>query len=341
MAGQQVLRIETRDRLRPANARHVSGLSRDPTSRPVAEPVVALGGADYVAARKALRSAPRRTGRKPHEAVELVLAGPPPYDGSGGEPWTLERERRWAHTAYGWARTILGTESVIAAAAWHRDEAAPHIHVLAVPRPEGGSGRIGWCARRDQAVSRICAGDPAGSRYRVLQDDLYAQVSLHFGLGRGVVGSEAQHEAIDRAKAVESRARKAQRDAEKAVELMWKAHAEHEALAAQIVKAIEKEDELRKRTAHAEAQAAVAEERARQAGSGTHADGVVACFDAIQVPLVAVGSWPKLMEWAPFRAWAEQACGGVVAGVDWAGELARERERAAAARKVPAAGMER
>lgn len=244
------------------------------------------------------------------------------------------------HTAYGWVRTILGPESVIAAAAWHRDETAPHIHVLAVPRPEGGNGRIGWCATRDQAVSRICAGAPAGSRYRVLQDDLYARVSLHFGLGRGVVGSEAQHEAIDRAKAVESRARKAQRDAAQAAELMWKLHAEHEALAAQIVKAIEKEEELRKRTAHAEAQVKVAEERARQAGAGTHADGVVACFQAMQAPLVALGSWPKLMEWAPFRAWAEQASSGVVADVDWAGEVAQLR-RPATARRTSASGMER
>ena len=75
---------------------------------------------------------------------------------------------------------------MVAAAGWHRDEAAPHIHVLAVPRPEGGGGRIGWCATRDQAVSRICAGSPAGSKYRVLQDDFHAQVSARFGLGRGM-----------------------------------------------------------------------------------------------------------------------------------------------------------
>ena len=67
------------------------------------------------------------------------------------------------------------------------DEAAPHVHVLAVPRPEGGNGRVGWCATRDQAVSRICAGGRAGSKYRMLQDDFHAQVSQRFGLGRAVV----------------------------------------------------------------------------------------------------------------------------------------------------------
>ena len=93
MAGKQVLRIETRERLTLGNALHAAGRSRDPTSRPMAEPVVVLGGADYAAARKALRTAPRRPGRKPHEAVEIVLSGPPPYDGSKGEPWPLGRER--------------------------------------------------------------------------------------------------------------------------------------------------------------------------------------------------------------------------------------------------------
>ena len=99
MAGKQVLRIETRERLRPGNVRHVAGLVRDPTARPVTEPVIALGGADYAAARKALRNAPRRPGRRPHKAVELVFAGPPPFDGSGGAPWAPEREREWAHGA--------------------------------------------------------------------------------------------------------------------------------------------------------------------------------------------------------------------------------------------------
>ena len=126
------------------------------------------------------------------------VAGPLPFDGTGGTPWAPEREREWAHAAYAWARSILGPESVVAAAGWHRDEAAPHVHVLAVPRPEGGSGRIGWCAVRDAAVSRICGGGRAGSKYRVLQDDFHARVSHRFGLGRGEVGSEAVHEAIDR-----------------------------------------------------------------------------------------------------------------------------------------------
>ena len=343
MAGKQVLRIETRERLRPGNARHVAGLVRDPTARPVPEPVIALGGADYAAARKALRTAPRRPGRRPCEAVELVLAGPPPFDGTGGAPWAPEREREWAHAAYAGGRSILGPESVVAAVGWHRDEAAPHIHVLAVPRPEGGGGRIGWCAVRDAAVSKICGGRRAGSRYRVLQDDLHARVSHRFGLGRGEVGSEALHEAIDRAKAVEARARLAQREAAQAAQGMLAAHAQHEAQLARIGRSMEKEAELDLRTARAQERAEAAEaeaeravERARQAGgAGTHAEGVAACFRAMHVLLHACGMWPKLMAWTPFRIWAEKARGGEVADVEGAIEADRARRRA------PASGMER
>ena len=340
MAGKQVLRIEARERLQLANARHVAGLSRDPTSRPMAEPVVVLGGASYPAARTALRDAPRRTGRRPHEAVEFVLAGPPPYDGSGGEPWPLEREREWAHAAFAWACSVLGPESVIAAAGWHRDESAPHVHVLAVPRPAGGGGRIGWCATRDAAVARICAGTRAGSKYRVLQDDFHAQVSQRFSLGRGQVGSEARHEAIERVKALESRARKAERDAQAAGKLMLEAHAEHEAMLKRIAKAIEKEAELRDRTERAKARAEEAEERARQAGAGTYAEGVAACFGAVEALLGRFNLWQNLMGWTPFRTWAEQASSGVVADVE--GALAAERaQRRAPVRTAPAAGMAR
>ena len=313
----------------------------------MAEPVVVLGGADYAAARKALRTAPRRPGRKPYEAVEIVLAGPPRYDGSKGEPWPLGRARAWAHAAYEWARSVLGPESVVAAAGWHRDESAPHVHVLAVPRPEGGGGRIGWCATRDAAVARICGGGRTKSKYRVLQDDLHQRVSQHFGLARGLVGSEARHEAIDRVKALESRARTAERDAKAAAKLMLEAHAEHEAMLKRIAKAIEKEAELRDRTERAKAQAEEAEaeteraeERARQAGAGTYADGVAACFGSLHALLGRSDLWQKLMGWTPFRIWADATRGGVVADVE--GALAAERaKRQVPARTAPSAGMAR
>ena len=169
----------------------------------------------------------------------------------------------------------------------------------------------------------------------MLQDDLHARVSARFGLGRGVVGSEARHEAIDRAKGLEACARQAEREAAQAVEGMWKAHTEHKGLLARVGAAFEKGAELDRRTARAmvwasEAEAARAEARARQTGAGTYAEWVAACFAAVQALLVEAGVWSKLMGWAPFRAWAEKARGGMVADMDWEGEAAREREPVAA-----------
>lgn len=102
------------------------------------------------------------------------------------------------------------------------------------------------------------------------------------------------HEAIDRVKALEARTRQAQREA---VEGMVAAHAEHEAQLARIGKAIEKEAELNRRTERAKARASEAEaaaarafERARQAGEGTHAEGVAACSRAVHALLQASGA---------------------------------------------------
>ena len=83
-----------------------------------------------------------------------------------------------------------------------------------------------------------------------------------------------------------------------------------------------------------------AEERARQAGAGTYAEGVAACFGALHALLGTRGAWEKLMAWTPFRTWAEAARGGVVADVE--GALAAERaRRQVPARSAPSAGMAR
>ena len=122
MAGKQVLRIKTRERLRLGNARHVAG----PGARPDG---VSGGRAGHSARRGGLRHGAQGSARPPapHGAQalqgEFVLAGPPPYDGIGREPWAPERER--AHASHAWVRSILGPESLVAAAGWHRDEVAP------------------------------------------------------------------------------------------------------------------------------------------------------------------------------------------------------------------------
>ena len=73
MAGKQVLRIETRERLKLGNARHVAGLARDATARPVPEPVVALGGGGL-----------RRGAQGPARPWSSSLRGRRPTTGAGG-----------------------------------------------------------------------------------------------------------------------------------------------------------------------------------------------------------------------------------------------------------------
>ena len=78
---------------------------------------------------------------------------------------------------------------------------------------------------------------------------------------------------------------------------MLAAHAEHEALLERIGAAFRKEAELDRRTEQARERAEAAEAaravgRVRQAGTGTYAEGVAACFRAVQQALTDEGFAP-------------------------------------------------
>ena len=150
---------------------------------------------------------PTGRGRRPREGVEFVVAGPPPY---GKDAWSEDHENEWAQASYEWLCSVLGPQSVVVTAALHRDETAPHIHVLGVPID--AEGRLGWCRVRDEAVGRIGPTQAGKGRrkYRTLQDDYHAQVGQRYGLARGEIGSRATHQAIDRARAAEARAQAAE-----------------------------------------------------------------------------------------------------------------------------------
>ena len=105
---------------------------------------------------------PTGRGRRPLKAVEFVVCGPPPY---GEDAWNEARELQWARASYQWVRSVLGQKSVVASAALHRDETAPHIHVLAVPLDR--QGKLGWCRVRDQAIGRISPGEPHQGQQQV------------------------------------------------------------------------------------------------------------------------------------------------------------------------------
>lgn len=194
--------------------RHILGELRHATARPVPEPVEVYAD-DREGALQALRDAQARRkgkrGAKPFEVVDFVFTGPPSY-GEPGE-WDRARETEWAQACYAWIRGVLGPRAPIVAAAVHRDEKSPHLHVLAVPI--GPDRELGWTAIERAAVeARGAKWGKRGVGYQALQNAFYAEVSARFGLGRGKPGSKRKQAPIDRQKAAEHAADLAKRKAD-------------------------------------------------------------------------------------------------------------------------------
>lgn len=197
-----MVRIKARNRIQRALYGHVQGLTRPIYARDVDDAVVVLVDAwDDALDAVGLAEMRRRgkKGRPPKHVVDILLAGPPGYATS--QEWDPEKEVAWARSAVEWCKDLLGPESVVFAAALHRDEAAPHVHLLAVPIQDG---RLGWCRRRDAAVKQMqvrtgteqrTVGYPV--KYGHFQDDFQMQVGRHFGLARGKSGVPVEHQRID------------------------------------------------------------------------------------------------------------------------------------------------
>ena len=222
--GVQVLRMETRAALDRNLHQHVLGNIRPDTARPVEERSVILHD-DYDGARSAIRDAlqlrkDRRTrGPKPSHCVDFVLAGPPGYEEPGA--WDEETCRAWAGESLDWVRDVCGPRSVIAGAALHRDESAPHVHVLVVPIASDGT--LAWKHVCSEAHARFRGERPGPKRkmgdwYTSLQDDLHERLSKRYGLTRGERGSKATHKAISRQKAAERATAIAKKQAKRALD---------------------------------------------------------------------------------------------------------------------------
>ncbi len=163
-----------------------------------------------------------RRGRPPQSYVEFLVAGPPQYGSDA--PWPVEQEFLWASAAVDWVKKRF-PHSVIAAASIHRDETAPHLHIVLSPQSLDSKGQRqwGWCHARNQAVQFIAdefqAAKAAASGKRkprkrkpfahlnktnakkalsIMQNDCHAHVGEPFGLLRGERGSKAKHQAVDK-----------------------------------------------------------------------------------------------------------------------------------------------
>ena len=166
---------------------------------------------------------PRR-GKAPCRAVELMLAGPPPWDSP--QAWPLEVVLAWARDSVQFVRESL-PDAPIAAASLHLDEHSPHVHVTFAPIVhEGTKVKLGSRAVRAALAARAPARE---ERLKASHRDelsraaaAYAHhVGARYGLAAGRVASTAQHVPVDpvegarrRAETLEQRARVAERELE-------------------------------------------------------------------------------------------------------------------------------
>ena len=168
---------------------HIAYGKRHESSRKVDDPITWLcepdadGARELVAEKMNQRKAQRVPGRHPMHAQEIVVAGPPGYRYTE-EKWSREHEREWAFDAFEWVRDIIGPHSKVIAAAWHKDESSPHIHVLFVP--VSSKGRLAWRRVEEETALRLTGRALTGtSVMRWLHDDLHERVGKKCGLLRG------------------------------------------------------------------------------------------------------------------------------------------------------------
>ena len=228
----QVLRIESRRKITPQLRNHVLGKKqhRPATSYELdkrTQPIVLVDDPDARA--YALKHQVKGRGRPACEAVEILVAGVPPYgsDEYTEQGWTPAREEAYARATLAWIRKCAGPRSRIAAAAWHRDESAGHGHYVLIC-VGCSNGRLGWTHVRKGFESTSGDGKTRMSR---VQDSFHESVASAFGLARGVAKAQtqAEHMEIDRAKAAESKIRRSQEAEERAVQAKFRAKRAEEA----------------------------------------------------------------------------------------------------------------
>ena len=153
-----------------------------------------------------------RRGPKAREVVDVLFAGPPPWDAA--DAWAIERVEDWGKVSLAWLRDEIAPGCPVAEAAIHTDERSPHLHAVIVPVAEytRDGPRLGWSRVQRAAAQRISDGPvkTPGAQMRAIQDSYHAGVGQAFGLGRGKRGSSRRHEDPDRVKGLEDRVRDAE-----------------------------------------------------------------------------------------------------------------------------------
>ena len=231
MACATFLKFSTRDRsaLTGGLLDHIAGKTRPTdyvTPRPELAPVVQMViNSGAVTAEAVAYVANTKRHHKAAPCVELLIAGPPPYEpnptwetdsadyqewAADRAHWTNERTEAWARANLRFLEKALPTAKIYQAA-WHQDENAPHCHLAFIPCDE--FDRISW---RQLSAAAVGMEPPKGKTDKVQrakimaawQDWHHHEVGRRFALERGESGSTRTHEPLTakkRAAAAEQR----------------------------------------------------------------------------------------------------------------------------------------
>jgi len=148
------------------------------------ENVRLVGSGDWVADAQARLDEATNPRFRPDaiRGVEVFMGVSPEFTDTATEAdW-----REWVERSMGWLTDTFHDPRNVVAAVWHRDELTPHIQALVVPLRED-NGRLSY----EHFLG--------GSKYRLSElQTSYAEAVRDLGLERGVQGSQATHQDVQR-----------------------------------------------------------------------------------------------------------------------------------------------
>ena len=273
--GTQVLRIEKRDSSLVGGGlgRHNRGDSRPPHAKPRdgLDPVVELfnnrAAGEMVLAKGA--ALPKRAGRQPSPAVELVFAGFPRYEAEdGGVSHERGRIDAFCADVVDWLKEVTSGRggfrpATLVEVHLHQDEAAPNIHASIVPATLDDPRPSPVELEHAIVGERV---DEHWTRASRMQTAFYEAVASKHGLARGEIGSNARHQPTDVVKGMHTRIEETEaRARESEAAAGAKARAAEERLESARAAG---EEELRAGRAALQAKLDAAERRLRAAAAG-------------------------------------------------------------------------
>jgi len=148
------------------------------------ENVRLVGSGDWVADAQARLAEATNPHFRPDaiRGVEVFMGVSPEFKNTATEAdW-----RAWVERSMGWLTDTFRDPRNVVAAVWHRDELTPHIQALVVPLREDNG-----CLSYEHYLG--------GSKYRLSElQTAYAEAVRDLGLERGVQGSQATHQDVQR-----------------------------------------------------------------------------------------------------------------------------------------------